>query len=134
MYEVERTDEEWRQLLSPEVYRILRKKGTEAPFSGRYVNEKGKGVYSCAACGNDLFSSEAKFDSGSGWPSFSWPISQRNVESRPDSSLGMRRTEVLCARCGGHLGHVFDDGPKPTGKRYCINSGALRFRREDDHA
>ncbi len=119
------TDQEWRERLTPEQYEVLRNHGTERPFTGIYNESKEPGIYRCAACGNELFRSETKFDSGTGWPSFFEPADHANVETRDDDSLGMRRTEVLCARCGSHLGHVFPDGPGPTGMRYCINSVSL---------
>ncbi len=124
---VELSDEEWRQRLSAEQYRILRKKGTERAFSGEHADEKRPGVYKCAGCGNDLFLSDTKFESGTGWPSFWAPVSEANVATEDDTSFFMRRTEVVCSRCGGHLGHVFPDGPPPTGERYCMNSAALDF-------
>lgn len=122
---IEKTDEEWKDELSPEEYRILREKGTDAPFSGEYVSEKHAGVYVCRACGTPLFSSRTKYDSGSGWPSFYEPIEGDNIAEHEDRSHFMRRTEILCAACDAHLGHVFPDGPNPTGLRYCVNSTSL---------
>ena len=121
------TDEEWRKLLTPEQYEVLRNKGTEPPFSGAYASTKEDGIYRCAGCGAELFDASTKFESGTGWPSFFEPISPDAVELIEDASLGMRRIEVNCARCGGHLGHVFPDGPRPTGERYCMNSVSLEL-------
>lgn len=122
---MQKTDEEWRQELDPDAYQVLRKKATEPPFTGKYTYSKEDGVYRCGGCGAELFRSDTKYDSGSGWPSFTEPANAKNVRLETDTSHGMVRTEVLCANCGGHLGHVFDDGPGPDGKRYCINSCAL---------
>ena len=126
---ISKTEEEWQRELTPEQYEILRRQGTEPPFTGKYTYSKEDGMYRCAACGNDLFSSDTKFESGTGWPSFYEPTSLDSVVTETDASYGMTRTEVMCATCGGHLGHVFPDGPAPTGLRYCINSTALELER-----
>jgi len=120
-------DGEWKKELAPEEYHITREKGTEPAFTGKYWDFHGKGMYKCVCCGTELFDSETKYDSGSGWPSFFEPVSEENVEQDTDKSHGMVRTEVKCSKCGAHLGHIFEDGPKPTGLRYCINSAALKF-------
>jgi peptide-methionine (R)-S-oxide reductase len=131
---VVKTDQEWREQLDPDQYEVLRNAATERPWEGKYVNQKGDGVYRCAGCGNALFSSDTKFESGSGWPSFTDPMFGEAVETREDRSHFMVRTEVVCARCGGHLGHVFDDGPGPSGERWCINSCALDFNPGEESA
>lgn len=126
-----KTEEEFKEKLTPEQYKIMREGGTETPFSGKYWNEHAKGMYKCAACGAELFSSDTKFESGTGWPSFTEPANLKNIELRTDNSLGMRRTEVICKKCGSHLGHLFDDGPEDKGgKRYCINSACLTLEKE----
>ena len=134
MSKIQKSEREWREELTPDQYRILREKGTEPAFTGAYNDEKAEGVYRCAACGTPLFSSETKFDSGSGWPSFYDAVDEGNVELHRDLSHGMIRTEVTCATCGSHLGHLFDDGPAPTGQRYCVNSASLDLDRADQAA
>jgi peptide-methionine (R)-S-oxide reductase len=130
MTKVQKTDPEWRAELSPERYRVLREKGTEAPFSGEYDHVFEEGTYRCVGCGAELFRSETKYDSGCGWPAFSAPASGEAIDEESDTTFGMVRTEVMCSNCGGHLGHVFPDGPQPTGLRYCINSAALNLEEE----
>ena len=129
---INKPEEEWKSSLSPEAYGVLRKKGTERPFTGKFNDFKDKGIFVCAGCGNELFLSDTKFDSGTGWPSFYQPISKRNVGEDVDKSFFMTRTEVHCAKCNGPLGHVFPDGPEPTGLRYCINSVSLDFKKKDE--
>ena len=126
-YEINKTESEWKQELSPEAFNVLREKGTEYAFSGKYNDFKENGIFLCAGCGNELFDSKTKYDSGSGWPSFYKPINKKSIEIQLDKSLGALREEILCSKCGGHLGHVFKDGPKPTGLRYCVNSISLDF-------
>ena len=129
---VEKSEDEWKKELTPEQYKVLRKKGTEPAFTGELLHNKEKGMYVCAGCGAELFDSDTKYDSGSGWPSFWQPAEKENIEEKTDNSLFMRRTEVLCKKCGGHLGHVFEDGPQPTGQRFCINSLSLGFKKKDE--
>lgn len=129
---IKKSDKEWRSELTDEEYHILREKGTEPAFTGKYIGNKKKGTYVCAGCGEPLFLSDSKYDSGSGWPSFWKPVAEDKIEEEEDNSFDMKRTEIMCKKCGGHLGHVFNDGPKPTGLRYCVNSASLKFKENGD--
>jgi len=131
-YEVNKSDEEWKQILTPVEFQILREKGTEYAFTGEYYKHKEEGTYVCAGCGNELFTSDSKYDSGCGWPSFYEPLNEEKIGEFEDRSHGMVRTEIVCNKCGGHLGHVFPDGPKPTGLRYCVNSASLDFKKKEE--
>lgn len=131
---IKKTDSEWRALLTDEEYYVLRGKGTERPYTGEYYHFEEKGIYVCAGCGNELFDSDAKYHSGSGWPSYFKPLAQDRIDEHVDHSHGMTRTEIMCSRCGGHLGHVFTDGPRPTGLRYCVNSLSMKFKPESDES
>lgn len=129
-YEINKSESEWKQMLSPEAFNVLREKGTEYAFTGKYYDFEEKGIFICAGCGNELFDSKTKYNSGSGWPSYYKPISDKAIDIQIDKSFGMPREEILCSKCGGHLGHVFNDGPKPTGLRYCVNSVSLDFKKK----
>lgn len=134
MEKIRKSEDEWRKELKPDQFRVMRQRGTEPPFTGEYWNSKARGTYLCGACNNELFSSQAKYDSGTGWPSFSEPLGDDRVETEEDRSRGVVRTEVHCSRCGSHLGHVFSDGPKPKGLRYCINSASLKFNKDESES
>ncbi|MFN3654010.1 MAG: peptide-methionine (R)-S-oxide reductase MsrB [Candidatus Nitrosotenuis sp.] len=127
---IEKTDNEWKNILTPDEYKVCRRKATEPPFTGKYTNCKDDGIYRCTCCGNELFSSKSKFDSGTGWPSFFEPIREQSLKYETDTSFGMHRTEVMCAKCDSHLGHIFEDGPAPTGNRFCINSISLKLDKD----